>query len=185
MIKKVINVSGKAGAGKDTFANMVQKILEEQGKTVMRISYADYLKYICTKLFAWDGKKDEKGRTLLQKVGTDIVREQDPDFWVRNVCELAQLFDSFYDYVICADCRFPNEDEYWQQLGFDTCSVKIIRPKYETTLDKEQLAHSSENSMETYNFDWQIINDTLDGLEVSVEIFVLELLEEEKAKNER
>ena len=180
MIKKVINISGKAGAGKDTFANMLQKTLEEKGKTVLRMSYADYLKYICTKLFAWDGQKDEKGRTLLQKVGTDIVREQDPDFWVRNVCDLAQLFDDFYDYVICADCRFPNENDFWQEAGFDTYTVKIVRPNYETSLDKEQLAHSSENSMENYNFDFQIINDTLEGLEVSVEVFALELLENER-----
>ena len=180
MIKKVINISGKAGSGKDTFADMLQKSLEAKGKTVMRMSYADYLKYICTKLFAWNGKKDEKGRTLLQKVGTDIVRAQNPDFWVKAVCELATLFDGFYDYVICADCRFPNENDFWQQAGFDTCSIQMVRRNYKTNLDSEQLAHSSENAMNNYDFDFSVINDTLEGLEKTAEVFALDIIENER-----
>lgn len=176
MIKAVINISGKAGSGKDTFADMIQKKLEEQGKTVMRINYADYLKYLCTKLFAWDGQKDEKGRSLLQKVGTDIVRAQHSDFWVENVYQLAVLFNNFYDYVICADCRFPNENEYWRKKGFNTCSVQIVREGYETKLNEEQLTHESENSMNNYDFDCVIFNDTLEGLEKTSETFVSDFL---------
>ena len=180
MIKKIINICGKAGSGKDTFANYLQEEFEKRNLTILRLNYADYLKYLCQKLFNWNGQKDEEGRTLLQKVGTDIVREQDADFWVRSVYEVATLFDSFYDYVICADCRFPNENEFWQKAGYKTETIWIERLKQQNILNEEQLAHSSENSMLGYHFNSVVFNDTLEGLRQTAEQYVNELLKDTK-----
>lgn len=48
-----------------------------------------------------------KNRTLLQHVGTDVVRADDPDFWVKCVRMLAVQADA--EYVISDDVRFTNE----------------------------------------------------------------------------
>ena len=77
---KVILITGRARSGKDTTANITKKILEERKKSVLIAHYADLLKFICEKYVGWDGKKDEQGRALLQWLGTDVVRESDPDF---------------------------------------------------------------------------------------------------------
>ena len=71
---KIITISGKAQHGKDTTAEMLKKKLEELQYKVLIIHYADYVKYVCRQYFNWDGNKDEKGRTILQQVGTNLAR---------------------------------------------------------------------------------------------------------------
>lgn len=68
---KIVCISGKAQHGKDTTAKLLEEILEAQGNRVLIAHYGDLVKYVCKTFFGWDGKKDEKGRTLLQRVGTD------------------------------------------------------------------------------------------------------------------
>ena len=105
---KVILISGKAQHGKDTSAIFMKEALELEGRRVLIAHYGDLVKFICEKYFGWDGKKDEKGRSLLQYVGTDVVRKQKPDFWVNFVCEVLEMFSDQWDRVIIPDCRFPN-----------------------------------------------------------------------------
>ena len=78
----VICISGKAGAGKDTVATMAKDMLVDRGERTLVVHYADLLKFICRTFFGWNGAKDAEGRTLLQTVGTDIIRFQKPDYWV-------------------------------------------------------------------------------------------------------
>ena len=77
---KIITVSGKARHGKDFTANAIADILKGKGNKVLITHYADLLKFICRNMFGWNGKKDDEGRYLLQYVGTDIVRKQNPNF---------------------------------------------------------------------------------------------------------
>lgn len=63
---KVICISGKARHGKDTLAGILDEHLKANGHRVLIAHFGDLVKYICEKFFAWDGAKDEKGRTLLQ-----------------------------------------------------------------------------------------------------------------------
>ena len=95
----IICVSGKAQHGKDTCAGIMQRLLEERGKKVRVIHYADLLKYLCKTYFDWNGEKDDYGRTLLQRVGTDTIRAQKPDYWVNFVIDFLKLFPNEWDYV--------------------------------------------------------------------------------------
>ena len=79
---EVVLISGKAGHGKDTLADFIAMELKNRVQKVLIIHHGDLLKYMCRSYFNWDGKKDEHGRTLLQHIGTDVIRKQDPDFWV-------------------------------------------------------------------------------------------------------
>ena len=79
---EIVSISGHAGSGKDTVAGIIKERLEHDDRKVLITHYADLLKYICKTFFNWNGKKDERGREILQYVGTDIIRKQDENYWV-------------------------------------------------------------------------------------------------------
>ena len=79
---KVCCISAKARHGKDTAADVIKERLELRGNKVLTIHFADLLKFICTSFFDWDGEKNEKGRTILQHVGTEVIGEKKPFYWV-------------------------------------------------------------------------------------------------------
>ena len=89
---KVITISAKAKSGKDFCANLIKQKLETRGNKVLITHYADLLKYICKTFFNWDGKKNMEGRTLLQYVGTDVIRQKNPDYWVNFLIGIFNLF---------------------------------------------------------------------------------------------
>ena len=89
---KLILISAKLQHGKDTTAELLKVELEKNGNKVLICHYADLLKYICKTFFNWDGKKDDKGRTILQYVGTDIIRHQCEDYWVKFMMEFLFMF---------------------------------------------------------------------------------------------
>lgn len=145
---KVICISGKAGHGKDTAAEFLKAQLELGGNKVLITHYADLVKYICKELFGWDGKKDEKGRALLQYVGTDIVRSRIPDYWVRFISDMLGFFGGEWDYVLIPDCRFWNEVNYLIESGFDVTHMRVVRDGYDSGLTEEQKNHPSETDLD-------------------------------------
>lgn len=169
---KVITVSAKAQHGKDYTANLLKDKLEDKGYSVLITHYADLLKYICKQFFGWDGKKDEYGRTLLQKVGTEGVRRVKPDYWVDFIIDILHFFPDEWDYVIIPDTRFPNEIEKVRNM-FDTISVHVSRPNFENSLTKEQRKHPSETALDGYVFNYEIINDgTPEGMQAQINLLI-------------
>lgn len=119
---QLIGLTGFEGAGKSTVANY---LVERHGFT--RVSFAAPLKkmlrtldpYIATdirlseaiELFPHDTEAFLKSdypeyRRLLQVLGTDCIRAEQEDFWIRAAER--QLTDPEGKYVF-DDCRFPNE----------------------------------------------------------------------------
>lgn len=156
---KVICISGHARNGKDTMAAIMQKMLWGFGKRVLIIHNADLLKFMCRQYFGWDGNKDEAGRTLLQYVGTDVVRAQEPDFWVDFIAHMLRLFPDEWDYVLIPDCRFPNEIDVLRSNGFDVVHIDIVRNEFDNGLTDEQKNHPSETAMDNTVPDITIMND--------------------------
>lgn len=155
---KVICISGHARHGKDTVARFMRDALLGECK-VLVVHYADLLKYICTQFFGWDGVKDDAGRTLLQYVGTDIIRKKQPNFWVDFVTSILTLFNNNWNYVLIPDCRFPNEIDCMRERGFDVTHVRIVRDGFKSPLSKEQQEHPSETALDNYPIDYLIHND--------------------------
>lgn len=160
---KFILVSGKARHGKDTAGKWIASGLETHGKSVVIAHFADLLKYICTKFFAWDGIKDEHGRSFLQYVGTGKVRKANPNYWVEFIGNLIKMFPDEFDYVVIPDARFPNEIDHLGEMGFDTISVRVERPGFDNGLTAEQKNHASETALDDYEFDYVIENTTMDN----------------------
>lgn len=156
--------SGKARHGKDTSAEIIKENLEERGYSVLITHYADLLKFICKNFFGWNGEKDEAGRTLLQQVGTNCIREQDPDYWVDFVANLVRMFPDKYAFVIIPDVRFPNEIDRIADAGFPATHVRIIRTDFESQLTEEQKNHPSETALDNTAPDFVIKNTTMSAL---------------------
>ena len=167
-MKKVICISGKAQNGKDTTASILKDVLEERDNRVLIFHYADLLKYLCKQYFGWDGEKDDAGRTLLQHVGTDIIRAQDPNYWVNFAVNFLKMFEGEWDYVLIPDCRFPNEINT-METHFDCMHLRIVRGNFESPLTPEQQNHPSETALDDYPYDDVIHNDgTISDLKISL-----------------
>lgn len=168
---KIIAISGKAQHGKDTFADALKIELEERGYNVLLTHYADLLKYMCKNFFGWNGEKDEAGRHILQYVGTNVVREQCPDFWVNFVIDVLNLFPDEWDYVLIPDTRFPNEIERLKESFDNVKLLKVIRPNFESTLTEEQKKHPSETALDNYKEDITFYNEgTLNDIKENIKL---------------
>jgi len=154
---KVICISGKAQHGKDTTASILKDSLEARGDKVLITHYADLLKYICKSYFGWDGNKDEQGRRILQYVGTDVIRQKKPDYWVDFVSDFLNLFDDEWDWVLLPDTRFPNEVDAMRER-FNAIHLRVVRPGFESPLTEEQQNHPSETALDEYFPDYYIEN---------------------------
>lgn len=182
---KVILISGKARHGKDTAAAIIADLLERDGHKVLTTHYADLLKYICKTFFFWNGDKDDAGRTLLQRVGTNTIRAKQPDYWVRFIADILDFFPNEWDYVLIPDCRFPNEIDEIKNRGFETVHVRVVRDNFDSGLTKEQLAHPSETALDGVVPDICIKNNgSLDALENNIKTWIGEkLYEQERNEN--
>ena len=150
---RIITLSAKARHGKDLTAEILSEKLKSMGYRVLTIHYSDYLKFISRTYFGWNGEKDEKGRSLLQYIGTDKMRTADPDFHVDLVIRLLLIFGDDYDFVLIPDTRFPNEIER-PQMYFKCISVHIERLNFENDLTPEQRLHPTETALDGYKFDY-------------------------------
>lgn len=161
-MKKLYLISGKAESGKNTVADIMSEEYTKQGSKCLTIAYGDDLKHIAKTYFGWDGKKDEVGRTLLQYVGTDLVRVKmkQPNYWVYRVMDIVDMIEDNYDYIFIPDCRFVNEVEIPIHKHTHKCtSIRVERPNHKSTLTKEQLTHPSETSLDNFRFQEYIYND--------------------------
>ena len=175
---KILCIAGQAEHGKDTFANALKQQLERVNKKVLIIHNADYLKFIATKYFDWDGKKDEKGRRLLQQLGTEKIRNFNPDFHAESVLRIIELFKSDFDYFLIPDVRFPNEIAILKD-DLDVMSVKINRVNFENSLTEEQRLHSSETALSDYEFDYILnMKSGIDNVFESTKSFIKTILKE-------
>ena len=159
---KIVCISGKAQHGKDTTAKLLEETLKAQGNRVLIAHYGDLVKYVCKTFFGWDGKKDEKGRTLLQRVGTDKIRAVSPDYWVDFIVSILDIFCDEWDYVLIPDCRYPVEVATLERY-FETVVLRVERPNFDNGLTEAQKNHPSEVDMDKYHFDLILYNDK--GLE--------------------
>lgn len=156
---KVIAISGHAQNGKDTAAKYMKRILKARKKRFVIVHYADLLKYICRQMFDWNGEKDEKGRSILQYVGTDVIRAKNENYWVDFICDMMDYFGENWDYVIIPDTRFPNEINRLRERGYEVVHVRVRRKDFDNGLTDAQKNHPSETALDCVKADYYIENN--------------------------
>lgn len=111
------------------------------------------------------GEKSFKNtREIMQYIGTDLIREYNPNWHVNKTKETI-LLDKEQSYVI-DDVRFPNERKMIEELG-GTCWF-IVRPKLDNVSN-----HLSETALKWQEFENIIINDkSLEYLKYRWNIFI-------------
>ena len=169
---KIILISGKAEHGKDLSASILKEYLEENGKRVVITRYALGLKEMAKTYCGWDGNKDDKGRELLQKLGTEKIRKElnMPNFHVMRLLEDIVICQDYFDYVIIPDCRFPNEVEMPKSMfGADkVIDIRVSRLNHVSALNAEQLKHESEIALDNYDFTHYIEAEDKEELKVKI-----------------
>lgn len=125
MKTKIIGVSGRARAGKDTFANELQHQIIDQfpNFVVKRYAFADEIKRELTELMGvhfgvnfadLDGEEKEIYRPLLIGYGTVMRNKTECRHWWQVLEE--QIERDNPDYAIISDVRFatnPNDEVTW------------------------------------------------------------------------
>lgn len=149
MLYKTICVllSGKLGSGKSTLAAQLLEEFTILKYNTIITSFATPIKIIARDFIGWKGEKDEKGRKLLQLLGTEVGREYSEDCWVDWVFNkyLPKQINYPFDIIIIDDWRFPNEASYVYNLGlYDTFKIRIIR---NLDTSKKEYFHTSEISL--------------------------------------
>lgn len=178
-MKKIILISGEAQHGKDSTALILKEKLN--GK-VLILHYADYLKYMCKQYLGWNGNKDDNGRSLLQYVGTDLIRDKlnMQNFHVDKICEAIKIFEQEFDYFIVPDLRRKNEIFITKgNFPDNVITTRVYRLKeglpYNNGLTEEQKNHISERDLRYFPHDYYIESeDGLDNLAIEVDKFIEE-----------
>jgi len=113
MDKLLIGLCGYAKVGKTTTCSELLSLIPN-GKI---LSFAEPVKQIATDSFGWDGLKDEKGRRLLQLIGTDVGRSYNPNIWVDMWKSKVRILLSTETSILVDDVRFQNEVDAIRELG--------------------------------------------------------------------
>lgn len=143
---KVFLLAGRISAGKSTVANFLFDALHyEYPSAIIKIAgFADGVKEVATQAFGWDGIKDEKGRRLLQVVGTDAGRAYNNNIWAEKAFKDNIFGTSFPpNILIFDDWRFPNEYTVWldKPMIENVYKIRVFR-------DEEVISdHLSEKSL--------------------------------------
>lgn len=166
---KVYLLCGKARNGKDTFAKFLEKYLIEHDRRVCNIELMRTLKGYVKDYFDWDGSEESKPRELLQKFGTEIIREKlnKPYFHIDRLCEDIEILATYFDTFIVDDVRFPLEIETLRERFSDITVIHISRDNVVNNMTDEENMHISETALDGYdNYDYKIKNNsTLEDLE--------------------
>jgi hypothetical protein len=165
-----IGLGHKARQGKNVVASVIK---ERGGDKVREYALADELKKYCK------ANHDELVKThnldtsvckadsiygyvnVLQFVGTNLFREQNPNHWVELLDK--RIRADRPEIALITDVRFPNEAEYVH--GRDGVLVKIVRMMPDGTqyisTDRDP-KHPSETALDTYT-DWDFVILGADG----------------------
>ena len=157
-MEKVILICGKAESGKKEFGKLIEKELSKNKFTSFTFPITYFFKELLKKQYGWDGKKDKKGRDLLQKIGEEW-NNKSPGFWATLSCELLSSLVLDYDVFIVTGVRRIEEIKTFKKK-FKTATVNVVKKERKTKLTDEQQEHESEKELENYKFDFVIENKT-------------------------
>jgi hypothetical protein len=113
-----IAIGGRMQVGKTTAAD---RLVERHGFD--KFALAEPIKEIARREFGWDGRKDARGRRLLQEIGS-VGRHYAHDIWLERFA--ARLTAEDPSRAVVDDLRLAREVEFLRRLGF-RC-VLVTRP---------------------------------------------------------
>ena len=131
---KIILISGKAGSGKSSLANILKEKLDKCVVT----NYSKYIKLFAIEMLNWDGSDENKPRSFLQEMG-DTLRSINKNFLTDRMLQDISVYSKYYDYVVISvlDCMIVEKIEsYLIENGISPDKIVRINKEY---LTKENL----------------------------------------------
>ena len=180
---KIILLGGRANSGKDTTADIIRDIYKEKGLKTVNIQITYYIKMYAKQITNWDGNNDTKPRTLLQELGTEVIRNTiDENFFIRRIIEDIEVYSRYFDVITVSDCRLPKEFDSIKNKYKNTICIHITRPNYKTHLSKSQQNHITETLVDSYEgYDYELINDSsIEDLKLKIKKTIEEVDNNEK-----
>lgn len=168
---KIFLISGASRHGKDTIGNFIEEYCNEKGIKSCRTQISKHLKMYVKDYFGWDGKEETKPRTLLQELGTDVIRGtlNKPYFFANRTVEDLDILSHFFEVGMVTDIREPLEIEEIKKNFDDVVVIRVERIHFATEMTPAQQKHKIENAMNDYHdYDYILTNDTLEKLREDV-----------------
>ena len=184
--KVIILISGYAGSGKTTFADFLCDFLGSNNIDYERLRFADYVKDLAY-FMGWDGKKDRRGRELLQYIGNIGRFYTNGIVWVDDA--ITRIVSSNKVWFVIDDFRYPNE--YYEIVRLFHY-VYTIRVERELTLEEivyndytNTYNHPSELSLRSFSlWNYVVYNYDLDELKKDAELLYKSITDNWSAVNE-
>lgn len=175
MAELIIGISGKKGSGKDLLFDELNKLFVEDGKTPLKkLKFAEPIKQMCAVLteqplenfYNRDMYQEQSGiydwdnRELMQKIGTEIFRKFDHDFWVK-LCDTK--IEKVEKYAAITDVRFKNELDLLKDKHKDKSFVIRIKSfPSDTLLDDNHQSELDLDDVPGYMWNYSFFNDGKD-----------------------
>lgn len=176
----IIGISGKAGSGKNTVANIIK---DRANVKIYTVAFADELKKITGELLGIDIATIERYkredipifgypiRTWLQRIGTMFREEVNKSFWISRLgLRIEDIIKQDKDaIIIVTDLRYLNEALYLKNIG-----AKLVRVLRTTDIISN---HPSETELDNEDiFDYILDNNSnIVDLKQEVEKMLIEL----------
>ena len=154
-------VSGKSGSGKDVICKIIDEYVNHKELKSINLQFSSYIKMYAKNITNWDGNEDDKPRTLLQELGTEIIREKiDDKFFIKRIIDDIKVYSYYFDVITISDARLPNELEDIYGAFNNVYKLNVKRSSFINKLDEKQNAHYTEIALDNYNnFDYVIENN--------------------------
>lgn len=176
---KIFIISGKANSGKDTTCELINNYIKLKGLNSINLQFSSYIKMYAKVISGWDGQEDTKPRSLLQKLGTSIIREKiDNEFFIKRIIGDIKVYSYYCDAITISDARLPEEIDSIYNEFENVIRINIERPNFNNNLNEIEKKHRTEVALDGYNsYDYILINDgSIEDLNEKVKKIVDEVL---------
>ncbi len=158
---RIFLISGKARSGKFSVGQSIKDYYNQKNEKTVITEYSKYIKLFATEMTDWEWNTEPKPRKFLQNMGSFIRKNlNDPDFLINRMLEDIKVYEKFFDNIVIADVRFPQEIEILKKKYLEVYSFYVINEHGHYDLNKEEQEHETEHALDQYDdFDFIIVND--------------------------
>ncbi len=154
-------VAGKANSGKDTTCELINNYVRLKNLKSVNLQFSSYIKMYAKVISGWNGNEDTKPRSLLQELGTEVIRNKiDNNFFIKRIIGDIMVYSYYCDVITISDARLKDELDSIKNSFNNVYKVKVERPNFESSLNSNEKKHITEVDLDNYdNYDYVLVND--------------------------
>ena len=150
-----------------------------KGLKSVNLQFSAYIKMYAKVISGWDGNEDTKPRSLLQELGTNIIRNKiDNEFFIKRIICDIKVYSYYCDVITISDARLPLEMDSIASEFNNVYKISIERPNFNNNLNNTEKKHITEVALDNYDdYDYKLVNDgTIEDLNKKIIKMVDEVL---------